>query len=299
MVLNKEISGTRVKTSAINDVSAFTVPILPDIKDNKTIIASNIINSLKTVINRDSAESIPLFIEIKEGFIEKLAQKIVKSPKKTIVIGVAGESASGKTTFANNCVKACKTRKLLVKPEIYTVMRCDDYFRDASKELKEAGSYEALFASGFSFDVPEAVDLDLLKAHTELLISGKPVKSPEYSFVTCESKQNGETKTPAKIIMIEGLFALNHRLIDLLDIAIYVHTPFEVIKDRWYKRAITRGKTGKAANMQFFCANRDAEMHVRPTMKKADIIVNGVTSAEYIEFIADEMHSAVNYALKA
>ena len=77
-------------------------------------------------------------------------------------MSIAGESASGKTTLVKNTAKACiKTDT----DNAYTVICCDDYYKDASKELTAAGSYEELFKTGFSFDTPDAIDLNLMKEH--------------------------------------------------------------------------------------------------------------------------------------
>lgn len=273
------------------DISFFNIPVIEEV----TSISESIANNLNKVIEQDKFNKMPLFLNIKDGFIEALADKIVKNSQKTIVIGVAGESASGKTTLVNNTVKACLNEN---KKGIYSIISSDDYFHDTSKELKQAGSYEALFETGFSFDVPDAINLDLMKHHITKLAKKDSIYSPLYDFVTCESKEQGVLKTPSKVILTEGLFVLTPKLRDILDIAIYVHTPHEYIKERWFIRAESRGKTGKAAQMQFDNVNREAQTHIRPTMNSADIIVNGLTSQEYIEFISDEIFKAVSSAIK-
>ena len=88
-----------------------------------------------------------------------MQEKLFKK-KQTFLIGITGESASGKTVFVDNTIKACIKQNV---EGIHTVIRCDDYYKDTSKELKEAGSYEALFKTGFSFDTPDVIDLNLMK----------------------------------------------------------------------------------------------------------------------------------------
>ena len=129
------------------------------------------------------------------------------------------------------------------------------------------------------------------------LQNGISVRSPEYNFVTCASNPDGELKKPAKVILNEGIFALNEKLRDILDIAIYVHTPNDVIKERWYKRAESRNKIGKDADKHYEIVKTGAEKYILPTMKSSDIIVNGLTSSEYIEFITDEIFKAVDDAV--
>lgn len=253
-------------------------------------LITSIVESLKEIIEEDKKENQPLFIKINDGFVMNLARKVVQEKKRNFLVGIAGESASGKTTFVDNTVNAC------IKDEregVYTVIRCDDYFRDTSKELKEAGNYENLFRTGFSFDTPNAINLDLMKDHLINLKRGKVIRSPKYDFVTCESFPDGEIKKPATIILNEGLYVLNDGIREIMDIKVYVFTPLEVIKDRWYKRAATRGKTGIAADMQFRDVNNTAQQYIRPAMKISDVIINGMVEIDYIEVITDKILSTI------
>lgn len=211
---------------------------------------------------------------------------VVQEKKKTFLIGITGESASGKTVFVDNTIKACVKEK---KEGIYTVIRCDDYYKDTSKELLEAGSYEELFKTGFSFDTPDAINLELMKKHLIALKKGKEIKSPLYDFVTCVSNPEGELKKPAKVILTEGLYVLNEGLREIMDVKVYVFTPLDVIKERWYKRAALRGKTGKAADLQFADVNKTAQEFIRPAYQISDAVINGMVSQEYIRQITDKI----------
>ena len=73
----------------------------------------------------------------------------------------------------------------------------------------------------------------------------------------------------------------------------YVYTPLEVIKDRWYKRAESRGKTGAAADLQFQDVNKTAQQYIRPTYQIADAVINGMVSQEYIQEITDNIFNAL------
>lgn len=259
-------------------------------KRHEMELITTIVESLKQLVEEDKQEKQPLFIKISDGFIMNIARKVVQEKKRSFLIGIAGESASGKTTFVDNTVKAC------VKDEIegvYTVIRCDDYFKDTSKELKEAGNYEKLFKTGFSFDTPEVVNLDLMRENLLDLKRGKAIISPRYDFVTCESFLDGEIKKPARIILNEGLYVLNDGLRDIMDIKVYVFTPLDILKDRWYKRAASRGKTGLAADLQFRDVNKTAQEYIRPAMKMADVIINGLVDIDYIEVITDRIFSTI------
>lgn len=249
-------------------------------------IISNIVESLKRVLEEDKREAQPLFLKTSDNLILNIARKVVQEKKKTFLIGITGESASGKTVFVDNTIKACVKDK---KEGIYTVVRCDDYYKDTSKELKEAGSYEELFKTGFSFDTPDVIDLELMKKHLIGLKKGETVISPSYNFVTCESDPNGDVKKPAKVVLTEGLYVLNEGVRDIMDVKVYVYTPLEVIKDRWYRRAELRGKTGAAADLQFKDVNRTAQQYIRPAYQIADAVINGMVSQEYIQYITDRI----------
>lgn len=253
-------------------------------------LITSIVDSLKHILEEDKKEKQPLFIKISDSFIMNIARKVVQEKKKTFLIGIAGESASGKTTFVDNTVKACVKEKI---EGIYTVIRCDDYFKDTSKELIDAGSYEALFKTGFSFDTPNALNLDLMKEHLLDLKNGKAIMSPQYDFVTCVSKPDGEIKKPAKILLNEGLYVLTEGFREIMDIKVYVFTPLEVLKDRWYKRAAVRGKSGEAADLQFTDVNKTAQEYIRPAMKISDVIINGLVDVDYIEVITDKIFNAI------
>ena len=153
----------------------------------------------------------------------------------------------------------------------------------------EAGSYDALFKTGFSFDTPDVIDLNLMREHLLGLKKGETVVSPKYDFVTCVSDPNGDVKKPAKVILTEGLYVLNKELRDIMDVKVYVFTPIDVIKERWYKRAVSRGKTGEAADLQFKNVNETAQQYIRPTYEISDCIINGMVDKDYIKVITDKI----------
>ena len=254
-------------------------------------VISNIVDALKKILEEDKKQVQPLFLKISDNLILNIARMVVQEKKKTFLIGITGECASCTTVLVDKPNKACVKGK---KEGIYTVIRCDDYYKDTSKELKEAGSYEELFKTGFSFDTPDVIDLELMKNHLIHLKQGKTITSPKYDFVTCESHPNGDLKKPAKVVLTEGLYVLNEGVRDIMDVKVYVYTPLEVIKDRWYKRAISRGKTGAAADLQFKDVNATAQKYIRPTYEIADAVINGMVSQEYIQEITDNIFNALH-----
>ena len=252
---------------------------------------TKIVDTLKEILEYDKQQEQPLFLKTTDSFIMNIARKVVEEKKETFLIAITGESASGKTVFVDNTTKACT--KDINKKGFYTVIRQDDYYKDTSKELKEAGSYEELFNTGFSFDTPDVINLPLMREHLLELKRGKEIQSPKYNFVTCESTPDGEIKKPAKIILTEGLYVLHETVRDIMDVKVYVFTPLEVLKERWYKRAESRGKTGEAADLQFKDVNKTAQQYIRPTYPIADVIINGLVSQEYIVEITDKIFESI------
>ena len=251
-------------------------------------VISNIVDALKEILEEDKQQEQPLFLKVSDDFILKIARKVVQEKKKTFLIGITGESASGKTVFVDNTIEAVIKEK---KEGIYTVIRQDDYYKDTSKELQEAGSYDALFKTGFSFDTPDVINLELMREHLLNLKQGKTIVSPRYDFVTCVSNPDGDVKKPAKVILTEGLYVLNENIRDIMDVKVYVFTPIDVIKERWYKRAVSRGKTGHAADLQFNDVNATAQKYIRPTYQISDCIINGMVDKDYIKVITDKIMS--------
>ncbi len=249
-------------------------------------LISSIVDTLKEILEEDKKEKQPLFLKVADDFILNIARKVVQEKKKTFLIGITGESASGKTVFVDNTIEAVVRDK---KEGIYTVIRQDDYYKDTSKELLEAGSYDALFKTGFSFDTPDVINLALMREHLLGLKKGETIVSPKYDFVTCVSNPSGDVKKPAKVILTEGLYVLNEEVRDIMDVKVYVYTPIEVIKERWYKRAVSRGKTGEAADLQFKDVNATAQQYIRPTYQIADCIINGMVDKDYIKVITDKI----------
>ncbi|MBR1942272.1 hypothetical protein IJ843_00890 [bacterium] len=252
---------------------------------------TKIVDVLKEILEYDKKQPQPLFLRTTDNFIMNIARKVVEEKKKSFLIAITGESASGKTVFVDNTTKACM--KDINKQGYYTVVRQDDYYKDTSKELQEAGSYEELFKTGFSFDTPDAINLPLMREHLIALKNGEQVQSPRYNFVTCESTPDGDIKEPAKIILTEGLYVLHETVRDIMDVKVYVFTPLEVLKERWYKRAESRGKTGEAADLQFKDVNKTAQQYIRPTYPIADVIINGLVSQEYIVEITDKIFDSI------
>ena len=126
-----------------------------------------------------------------------------------LVVLIAGGSASGKTSAV-----ADKVHKAFADESI--IMSLDDYYRGTKfmKAMAEQGII-------YNYDQPEVVNLDLFNTHLTALKSGQPIEKPVYNFSIGETERT-EKVEPKKIIIVEGLFALNQRLLSVGDIKVFV-----------------------------------------------------------------------------
>lgn len=141
--------------------------------------------------------------------VGKKVGKKMSEINRPIVIGVAGGSASGKTSAVAAHLKEGLGEGTLI-------LSMDDYYRGKGFMEDEAARGNAL-----NWDQPEALNLDLLRQHLAQLKNGQMIHKPVYSFKTGEV-EGAEVITASQFIILEGLFALNEKVVDELDVAIFV-----------------------------------------------------------------------------
>ncbi len=126
-----------------------------------------------------------------------------------LIIGIAGGSGSGKTTVVNKIIKSLPTNSV-------SVISQDAYYRDK-------GKLSAAERLKINFDHPSSIEFSLLVNHLDLLLEGKTIGMPIYSYVTCARSEETIPVEPKKVIIIEGILILtNPRLRKRLDIKVYV-----------------------------------------------------------------------------
>ena len=182
---------------------------------------------------------------------------------KPIVIGIAGGSASGKTSIAKKLKEHFSVTKHVV------IIRMDDYYKDQSSIPME----ERLETN---YDHPFAFDNELLIEHLNKLLEGLPVEKPIYDFEKHNRKKETITVWPREIIILEGLLILNdERIRELLDIKIFVDTDSDVRVIRRIMRDIRdRGRTLDSVVNQYMATVRPAHLQfIEPTKRYADIII--------------------------
>ncbi len=179
------------------------------------------------------------------------------------IIGIAGGTASGKTTVAK------RLKKISDNYGKVAMLRLDDYYKDArDKTLEERRK--------INFDHPDSIDLELLLKHIDDLKKGKCINKPIYDFVYSVRSNETELIEPADVIIIEGIMIFTYpELLEQFDMKIFVDTPDDIRFIRRLKRDIEdRGRTIESVVNQYLTTVRP--MHhtfVEPSKRNADIIV--------------------------
>ena len=178
------------------------------------------------------------------------------------IIGIAGGTASGKTTVVKEIVNSLPEGEVAVIPQ-------DSYYKDSSHVPAEERQF-------INFDHPDAFDWDLLVEQITMLREGKAIAQPTYSYITCTRQSETVHIEPRKIIIIEGIMALvNPLLRELMDLKVYVDADDDDRLIRLIRRDILeRGRTPETVISRYERIVK--AMHrefIEPTKKYADIII--------------------------
>ena len=243
---------------------------------------------LKQIFSDELNSENSIFLKVKPSAIHQMALFLSGEVTRSCSIGIAGETASGKSTIAFDIIETVQNfaNEYLIE-NVITRINTDDYYFDRSDMVKKAGSF-AEFAKHYDLDVPEALELELMKRHIKTLLSGKQVYLPEYDMSgTAIRRDNVKLAHPSKIIISEGLFTLTDKVADAFDFKVYVDVSFQTQKERFYKRAVDRG-LGDSADEVYQNASDKAKTYIHPTAMKADIILSGEADrTAYKRFIAN------------
>ncbi len=241
---------------------------------------------LKRIFEEELQSEGSILVSYKPEILSKLARFLSGHISRSASIGIAGETASGKSTITLDIIDTIKsfTTEFEIENAI-TRVNTDDYYYDRSEMVKAAGSF-AEFAKHYDLDVPQALELELMNKHIQELLSGKSVYLPKYDMSGTAKRYDNYTLTnPSKIIISEGLFTLTEKIKDVFDFKIYVDIEKEVQKKRFYVRAAERD-LGDSADGVYKNASQKAEIYIRPCKNEADIVLSGeAVRARYKAFL--------------
>lgn len=200
---------------------------------------------------------------------------------KPLVIGIAGGSASGKTTVTNRILEHLdRTRVLLIQH--------DSYYRD----LDNRGGVPL---ERVNFDHPDALETDLLVRHIRALKAGESVDQPLYNFTTNRRMKETTHLDPREIIIIDGILVFVEKdLRELMDIKIYLDTDADERLIRRIKRDILeRGRSVETVMNQYLSTVKPMHLEfVEPSKHWADIVIpRGAENTVAIDMVVTKIKS--------
>ena len=209
---------------------------------------------------------------------------MLRANRKPILIGLAGGSASGKTSIAQILYNTFKPTNSV------TIIREDDYYKDQSHLTFEERKKT-------NYDHPFAFDHMLMTRQLHELIAGYSISKPTYDYTMHNRSDITERIEPSDVIIIEGLFVLEEKEIrDKLDIKVFVDTAADI---RFIRRLIRdvkeRGRDLDNVVEQYTTTVR--VMHddfVEPSKKYADIIIpEGKANNVAIDLLITKINSII------
>ncbi len=230
---------------------------------------------LKSIFESELKSKDSILVSYKPEIIHKLANYISGNISRPASIGIAGETASGKSTITLDIIDTINDfAQYYNLKNIITRVNTDDYYYDRSDMVKAAGSF-AQFAKNYDLDIPDALELELMCTHIKELLSGNTVYLPKYDMSGTAIRYDNYTKAePSKIIISEGLFTLTEKIKSAFDFKIYVDVRHHVQKERFFVRAEER-HLGNSAHKIYSNASKKADIYIRPCKIDADIVLSG------------------------
>ena len=178
-----------------------------------------------------------------------------------IVIGIAGGTASGKTTVAERLYQAFSNDAVILSHDYYYKPHDDLTFEERSK---------------LNYDHPDSLDTAMLVEHVRELKAGKSIKHPTYDFSQYQRSSEWKVMDSAQIIIIEGILIFTDKaLCDMCDIKLFV----DADADERFIRRLSRDVQERGRNMnsvinQYLGTVKPMhEQFVEPSKAKADLII--------------------------
>lgn len=182
------------------------------------------------------------------------------------IIGIAGGSGSGKTTFANKVKKSVRQDVSMLHMDSY-------YLPTLPKELHT-------FSNRPNYDHPQAFDWPLLRQHIQQLKEGKLIASPVYDFNTSSRTSQSINIGPSSVVIFEGIFTLfDGEIRDLMDIMCFLHVDSDIrFARRMHRDVEERGRTMESVIDQYYETVRPMyQKYLDPQKQFADFIVGEET----------------------
>ncbi|XP_039158138.1 uridine kinase-like protein 5 isoform X2 [Eucalyptus grandis] len=201
--------------------------------------------------------------------------------KQPFVIGVAGGTASGKTTVCNMIISQMRHERVVLVNQ-------DSFYHSLSDEkLQKVHEY--------NFDHPDAFNTELLLSCMEKLKLGQEVSIPSYDFKSHKSTEAACKVNPSDVIILEGILVLHDpRVRDLMNMKIFVDTDSDIRLARRIQRdTIERGRDIQGVLDQYDRFVKPSfDEFILPSKKFADIIIpRGGDNDVAIDLIVQHIHT--------
>lgn len=260
-------------------------------KSGRELLAFYLHSKFCQILAFDKRYKSPLFKNVNPNFVSRFSRRLIDNPSKRLLIGITGESASGKSTICKEIKKTIEQFSLPV-----SVLSTDNYFNDISKEIKQYGGFDNLRDAGYDLDAPSNFQLDILKEDLIKLSKGFNIKAPVYlPNGTGISVPHAQEILSQKIIVVEGIATMYEAVQDVFDIKIYIETDNEIRKTRFISRACNERNQDEENAIKHWHYLIDAgDKYVKPFRNQADIILDGNIDLQYFTDILEYIHAITN-----
>jgi uridine kinase len=180
----------------------------------------------------------------------------------SILVGIAGGSGSGKTSFAGELQRR-------LGPDRSLIIAQDSYYKDGSSLSPEA-------RHAINYDHPDAFDTSLLVQDLRDLKAGRPVPWLAYDHAAYARSVRPDPLTPKPVLLLEGILILAEEpLRRIMDIKLFIDTDADVRILRRLRRDLReRGRSYESVEKQYLDSVRPMHLEfVEPSKRYADLIV--------------------------
>ena len=260
-------------------------------RTGRELLAFYLQTKFKQIVAYDKRCEAPIFKSVNPNFIQRFTRRLITNPHKRILIGITGESASGKSTICRELKNLIEQLSMPV-----SVLSTDNYFNDISELIKKYGNFDNLRDNGYDIDSPENFQLDLLRRDLIKLSQGNNIKAPRYvPNGTGISIPKSLDIRSDKLIVVEGIATMYEDVQDVFDIKIYIETTDDIRRKRFMKRAIEeRNQNELNAQKQWDYIVEAGIKYVQPGRNNADFVLDGNVNLKYFDKILEYIHTITN-----
>jgi uridine kinase len=260
-------------------------------KTGRELLAFYLQSKFKQILAYDKKCNTPIFREINQNFISNFTKRLISNPSKRLLVGITGESASGKSTICKEIKRVVEKLSLPV-----SILSTDNYFNDISELIKKYGSFDNLTDNGYDVDAPESFQMQLLREDLQCLSEGNDIMAPHYvPNGTGVSIPKSQKIISNKIIVVEGIATMYEEVRDIFDIKIYIETENDIRRERFIKRAVTeRQQSEENALKHWEYLLSAGQKYVIPNRENADLVLDGNSDLEYFEQILKYLNTVTN-----